>query len=387
MPSAFGNGSATKNITKYEFASFDDPGCSILLLPSPVTADINFRLPSTHNLRILSCLFEAQTTVLATAGRSFEVITNYLKEKQFDKLIVEIDPHDHETALKFLLEIILQYPEIQIFVLSASPNFKDQLARLAEHRSRITFFDKNPTSLFVKETKFNTAVKTAYSKQEKLQYWERRRILPALGCPSTCSHCSRNGYDCELTGARTIHDIWDEIEDRVSIYGTRDVDVLGTSWAVNRDFALEFLFERLRRDLDVRLNLRCTIEQLSAEIIRALAIAHCSNLYIRQGSAMTEIRRDISRELRHYSKKGTISIITGLNPDLEDPLDASLRVANLVQQTHADYVYLTLESTKVLPPSCSDPFPRLGTTRFQLQVEPNFFPEGWLTKFVSYLQV
>ena len=184
--------------------------------------------------------------------------------------------------------------------------------------------------------------------------WEKRRLALALGCPKACRLCSRWEDEGACGELRSVDGAMEEIEAKLQRFGIRDVEIIGSSWAEDRSWAQDFLKERIRRGLEIRLQLVLTAQQLTRSIASLLAPLGCNRLMVRAGLDVPSFEPGLTRSLEDVAGRGRIVLVCPARPPQESAASAAYRIAALSRILLAHSIHVLLHTDVDFPPACSE---------------------------------
>ena len=331
-----------------------DPDVS-LLATAPALLPVNRELPPTLNLRIVSRV--TGSPVFAAAGNSLLSLRHHLEAapRAPERLIVELVP-DHLSALLQLDRwIAAERPATRVLVVG--PATAGWGAYLVEHARAI---DVAPSGNSVTQlTGVTTDAAGAWlspSIAELAQHplWEKRRYAVGYGCPAACALCPRKN---DLGTAGRLPEpgaLLDQIEARVERYGVRDVEILGTAWAGEPDWAETLLVERIRRGLEIRLRVVVTVDQLRETLVELLVPGGCRHLTVRAGVHASEIAPGVTRRLKELEGWGRIVLLASVAALGEPAALAASRIAAFERAVRAAVVHVLFHGDLDQPVACTE---------------------------------
>lgn len=330
-------------------------GGATLLAPSPSLLPINRERPSLLNLRIVSRSLSSHPDVLAAAGNNLLTLRRRITAAPPRTTIVELIPDHMDALLHFDAWIAAQPQTPRVLVAGAGLKYwSEHIRTTGPHLSLCTPGNPVRTLAGLSNEDAHAFLRPTNDEMRRQPLWEKRRIAVAFGCPGGCRLCPRREDEGTATRLRSVDDAFEEIETKLRLFGVRDVEVIGAAWASDPAWAAQFLEERIRRQLEVRLHLVVTVEQLTTPLVKLLAPAGCTRLTIRAGYAVPDVGRGLGLALRSFAARQRVTIVCPARPPDEPACDAGARVKALMAATHAEFVHVLLHSLADLTPACSE---------------------------------
>ena len=131
-------------------------------------------------------------------------------------------------------------------------------------------------------------------------------MVTSKGCHSACTFCHihRTPYT-----ARSAQGVCDEIEECVTLYDVREIEIFDPSFTMDRERVLFICREIVERGLDVQMACRLRVDQVDPELLQWMARAGFRRLLygIESGSPelLRRLRKDITKEQARRAVKMT----------------------------------------------------------------------------------
>jgi hypothetical protein len=326
-----------------------------LLVAMPAHLPVNIRLPALLNLRVISRAFGGKPQVLAAGGNSLPVLRSLLAADRFGAVVIEFSP-DYLESLPAIDRIAESGTERQK-VLVAGSALKYWTGHIRDRCRYVTPLAPGSSILALAGLDLATAHQHLAPPDSELAaqpVWEKRRLAVAIGCPPGCRLCPRHDDIGSAVQIRAPGDVMEEIHRKLAHFGVRDVEIVGAAWAGDPDWPTQFLEARIRSELDIRLRLLATIDQLSDDLAMLLVPGGCTHLILRAGPEAAEISPAVTAAMHLLAARGSVSLVCPSAPGDESAADASARIAALAQALDARFVHVLLHTEQDMPPSCCE---------------------------------
>jgi radical SAM superfamily enzyme YgiQ (UPF0313 family) len=201
-------------------------------------------------------------------------------------------------------------------------------------------------------------------------------MMTSRGCPFHCLFCERPHLGRRFR-ARSAANVVDELQECVGM-GIREFLMYDDTLTVNRQRVLDICDEILRRRLDVRWDIRATIDTVDGEMLKRLRKAGCDRIHFGVESASPEILKilrkrinpDQVREVFKKTKEAGISIlayfIIGSPTETREQILETIRFA---RELDPDFVHISVMT----------PFP--GTDMYRLGFEKGIYNGDYWREF------
>lgn len=315
----------------------------VLLASSPSEKAVNRDLPSLLNLRVLSRALGSRTKVIALAGNRLQSLGKAVSLQRPSAVVMEFRRDEIRQLAAFAHLLTSSMPRSSLIVVGAEVGGYERL--LKDTCAAVIGVAHSPILAFIDEMVAQSAsvITTNYREIEEQKTWERRRLVPVLGCPPECAICPRGSDEPSRGEFRSAADLLDEIDYKIRETGTRHFEIVGSAWGSQNLWATNFLDELIRYPKDIRLSAILTLPVLNEERIEGLLAAGCEKLTIRCGKLMPAAAPALRRALKYFISRGRqITCVLEPTPSKEAPYGAA---KNIVQGFKA----LSASAVHVLP--------------------------------------
>jgi hypothetical protein len=326
-----------------------------LLAAMPAHLPVNTRLPALLNLRVISRAFGGKPQVLAAGGNSLPALRSRLAAERFGAVVMEFSP-DNLDSLAAIDTIAASGAAGQKFLVAGSA-LKHWTGHIRDRCRYVTPLAPGSSILALAGLDLATAHQHLVPPESELAaqpVWEKRRLAVTIGCPPGCRLCPRRDDIGSVAQIRAPGDVMEEIRRKLVHFGIRDVEIVGAAWASDPDWPTQFLEARIRSELDIRLRLLVTIDQLSDDVAMLLVPGGCTHLLLRAGPEAAEISPTVTAAMRLLASRGSVSLVCPSAPGDESATDAAARIAALTQALHARFVHVLLHTEQDMPPACCE---------------------------------
>lgn len=220
--------------------------------------------------------------------------------------------------------------------------FRDDLGKACENRPRS--FISNLDSLPYAES-------AKYYKNERLINLPLSSIMTSRGCPYQCSYCATNQIWQRNIRRRSVENVINEIEYRISEQNIREFNFLDDCFTMNKNWILEFCNLILRKNISINWSCISSISFIDETLFGLIVRAGCNkiNLGIESGSERIlelcnkHLNLNHARKIFDYARKYRISttayFMMGFPTETKDDIK---KTQELICELKPNWVYMNI---------------------------------------------